>query len=317
LSLIAYRIKIFFPIDIFQRYLRPVSPTPPGDVIIKQEPDQVPRAQPALIIRQIPKQRADPDTEPIVLREKPPAHLLNPEHYQKKVITVKGKNLPPPPRKVPKTNCINIRQKCFLHYLIFMAKLKVIIERFQQENIKPPPPIILERWLPVSSAPSKRKVIFEKSSSQIDTESSENSKNCETLTTSVITNHKRPVVQIIKPAESHRASFRRTRSSECTERRSRSTSTVSTSTSKTSTSNVSTEKKKECCNHNNSTNKSGSSRSKSTSDLDKRSSSGNNNNNRSINRHIEKLEQIYVSLMSESMSKFDHSIHTIVGKILK
>ena len=86
---------------------------------------------PPLVIRQQPARPATP--EPLVIREAPPQP---PEQVGPKIITISGKRLPPPPRKV-------------------------VIERLAPLPCKPQS-VIIERWLPYSEV--KRRVIFQKSS---------------------------------------------------------------------------------------------------------------------------------------------------------
>ena len=94
-------------------------PPAPGEIVIHQEPDLVAGAAPPLIIRQQPPR---PDTpEPLVIREAPPEP---PAPLGVKKITISGKQLPPPPRKV-------------------------IIERLAPLPAKPQN-VIIERWLPYS-----------------------------------------------------------------------------------------------------------------------------------------------------------------------
>jgi hypothetical protein len=76
--------------------------------------------------------------EPLVVREAPPAP---PANIQRKVITVFGKRLPPPPRKV-------------------------ILERLPQLPTKPQG-VLVERWLPY--AQPKRRVIYQGPPPQPDT----------------------------------------------------------------------------------------------------------------------------------------------------
>jgi hypothetical protein len=103
------------PITI--KYLKPPCPPKTGEIIIKQECDmRLPKAPP-LIIRQRPAEPLTP--EPLVLREQP---LEAPRELDRKVITVAGKVLPPPPRRL-------------------------IIEKLPQLPNKPRP-IVIEKWLP-------------------------------------------------------------------------------------------------------------------------------------------------------------------------
>lgn len=89
---------------------------------------------PPLIIRQQPPR--PPTPEPLVIREAPPQP---PGQVGRKVITISGKRLPPPPRKV-------------------------IIERLAPLPAKPQS-VIVERWLPY--AQTKRRVIFQRAT-QVD-----------------------------------------------------------------------------------------------------------------------------------------------------
>jgi hypothetical protein len=113
--------------EIAIRYLRPPTPPPPGEIIIKQESDIVAPPAPPLILRQQPSRPETPP--PLVIREKPPTP---PNPIGQKIITIAGKQLPPPPRKV-------------------------VIERLPPIPIKPQS-VIIERWLPYKL--QKRKVIF-------------------------------------------------------------------------------------------------------------------------------------------------------------
>jgi hypothetical protein len=112
------------------RYLRPPTPPPAGEILVKQECNTMTPPAPPLIIRQQP---ARPETpEPLVVREAPPQP---PPQVCQKVITISGKRLPPPPRKV-------------------------VIERLAPLPSKPQS-VIIERWLPYSEV--KRRVIFQRS----------------------------------------------------------------------------------------------------------------------------------------------------------
>jgi len=111
------------------RYLRPPTPPAPGEIIITQEPDYKTGPAPPLIIRQAAARADTP--EPLVVREAPPQP---PMPVGPKRITISGKRLPPPPRKV-------------------------VIERLAPLPAKPQN-VIIERWLPY--AESKRRVIFNK-----------------------------------------------------------------------------------------------------------------------------------------------------------
>ncbi|RNA12008.1 hypothetical protein BpHYR1_025219 [Brachionus plicatilis] len=119
--------KLEYIQELAIRYLRPPTPPTQGEIIIQQQPNILTCPAPPLIIRQQPARPSTP--EPLVIREEPPQQ---PEPLGKKIITISGKKLPPPPRKV-------------------------IIERLAPLPSKPQT-IIVERWLPYSQA--KRKVIF-------------------------------------------------------------------------------------------------------------------------------------------------------------
>lgn len=111
------------------RYLSPPTPPPPGDIIINQEKNFVAPPAPPIIIRQQPPRAESP--QPLILREAPPTP---PQPIGKKIITIHGKNLPPPPRKV-------------------------IIERLAPLPSKPQS-VLVERWLPYTQ--QKRRVIYNK-----------------------------------------------------------------------------------------------------------------------------------------------------------
>lgn len=101
------------------------------DIIINKEADtQAPEAPP-IVIRQVPEQKQEPESE-VFYREVPPKP---PKKVEKLIVKIPGKRLPPPPRKV-------------------------IIE-IVPEIPEGPPPILLERWL--TPKPVKRRVIFERS----------------------------------------------------------------------------------------------------------------------------------------------------------
>jgi hypothetical protein len=122
--------QLIYTQEIAIRYLRPPTPPPPGDILIIQEKNiPVPPAPPIVLRQQPPR----PDTPPpLVIREAPPKP---PCQITKKLVTISGKLLPPPPRKV-------------------------IIERLAPLPSKPQS-VIIERWLPY--AEPKRRVIYQKS----------------------------------------------------------------------------------------------------------------------------------------------------------
>jgi len=113
------------------RYLRPPTPPAPGEIVIVQEANTAVGPAPPIVVRQQP---ARPDTpEPLVIREAPPEA---PRAIGRKVITISGRRVPPPPRKV-------------------------IIERLAALPAKPQS-VLVERWLPY--AQTKRRVIFQNNS---------------------------------------------------------------------------------------------------------------------------------------------------------
>jgi len=121
--------QLLYEQEVAIRYLRPPTPPPPGEIVIKQEANIPTPPAPPLVIRQVPPR---PDTpQPLVVREAPPKP---PASVGQKLITISGKRLPPPPRKV-------------------------IIERLAPLPSKPQA-IMVERWLPYSER--KRRVIFQK-----------------------------------------------------------------------------------------------------------------------------------------------------------
>ncbi|CAF0711904.1 unnamed protein product [Brachionus calyciflorus] len=122
--------SIVYNQEVAIRYLRPPTPPPPGPILIQQEANLSLPPAPPLVIRQQPARPMTPP--PLVIREAPP---LPPKQVGKKIITISGKTIPPPPRKV-------------------------IIERLAPLPSKPQS-IIIERWLPYRQV--KRKVIFARS----------------------------------------------------------------------------------------------------------------------------------------------------------
>ena len=116
--------------ELAVRYLRPPTPPAPGEIVITMEANIATGPAPPLIIRQQPARAETP--EPLIIREAPPQP---PVPVGAKRITISGKRLPPPPRKV-------------------------VIERLAQLPSKPQN-VIIERWLPYGEV--KRRVIFNKS----------------------------------------------------------------------------------------------------------------------------------------------------------
>lgn len=111
------------------RYLRPPTPPPAGSVVIVQEPDLKTGPAPPVVIRVA---AARPETPaPLIVREAPPKA---PEPVGVKRITISGRRLPAPARKV-------------------------VIERLAPIPAKPQP-VIVERWLPYKE--QKRRVVYHK-----------------------------------------------------------------------------------------------------------------------------------------------------------
>jgi hypothetical protein len=117
--------------EIAVRYLRPPTPPPPGEIHINLEKNIPTAPAPPLVIRQQPPRPETPT--PLVIREAPPKP---PSQIGQKMITISGKRIPPPPRKV-------------------------VIERLAPLPSKPQA-VIIERWLPYKD--QKRRVIFTKPS---------------------------------------------------------------------------------------------------------------------------------------------------------
>ena len=98
------------------KYLKPPSPQPAGDIVIKREKDTLLPRAPPLIIRQRPQMPATAET--VVYREQPPQIAAA---LEQKIITISGKKLPPPPRR------------------LIIEKLPVLPAK--------PQPIVIEKWL--------------------------------------------------------------------------------------------------------------------------------------------------------------------------
>jgi len=114
--------------DISVKYLKPPTPPPHGDLVIRQENDVIRPHAPAQIIRQLAPRPRTP--EPLIIREKPPTP---PTVFPQQTISLPGKVMDPPPRKV-------------------------IIERMAQLPPKPQP-IVIEKWLPYER--QARKVVYQ------------------------------------------------------------------------------------------------------------------------------------------------------------
>ena len=121
--------QLIYEQEVAIRYLRPPTPPPPGEIVIRQEKNIPTPPAPPLVIRQQPPRPETP--APLIVREAPPRP---PQPIGPKVIIISGKQLPPPPRKV-------------------------VIERLAPLPSKPQA-IMVERWLPYSA--QKRRVIFQK-----------------------------------------------------------------------------------------------------------------------------------------------------------
>ncbi len=103
------------PISI--RYIKPPIPPRTGDILVRQDSDVLAPKAPPVIIRQ--RAREFPEPAPLVLREQPP---LPPRELEKKCISISGKRLPPPPRRL-------------------------VIEQMPVMPMRPQE-IVIERWLP-------------------------------------------------------------------------------------------------------------------------------------------------------------------------
>ena len=121
--------QLVYEQEVAIRYLRPPTPPPPGEIVIKQEKNIPTPPAPPLVIRQQPPRPETP--APLVIREAPPRAPLP---IGPKVIIISGKQLPPAPRKV-------------------------VIERLAPLPSKPQA-YIIEKWLAFPDR--KRQVIFQR-----------------------------------------------------------------------------------------------------------------------------------------------------------
>ena len=121
--------QLIYEQEVAIRYLRPPTPPPPGEIVIKQEKNIPTPPAPPLVIRQQPPRPETP--APLVIREAPPRAPLP---VGPKVIIISGKQLPPAPRKV-------------------------VIERLAPLPSKPQA-YIIEKWLAFPDR--KRQVIFQR-----------------------------------------------------------------------------------------------------------------------------------------------------------
>lgn len=87
--------QLIYQQEVAIRYLRPPTPPAPGEILISQEINSLTAPAPPLVIRQQPPRPTTP--QPLVVREAPPQP---PPAVGRKVITISGKRIPPPPRKV-------------------------------------------------------------------------------------------------------------------------------------------------------------------------------------------------------------------------
>lgn len=116
--------------NVMVKYLRPPTPPPPGDLVIRNETESTTLIPPPQIIREVPERSRTP--EPIIIREAPPRP---PSPIQRKVVKIVDKTLTLPPRRI-------------------------VVEKLPKLPPKPQP-VIIERWLPYEK--QKRKVVYEKS----------------------------------------------------------------------------------------------------------------------------------------------------------
>lgn len=137
--------KIQYDQSISIKFLKPVTPDPPGDIIIKQNQDiQIPPVRP-LIVKQKPPIPAKPPA--LVLREKPPQ---KPVPIPEKIITIPGKVHPPPPRKIIVERLPKLPQ---LPRDIIIERWLGYNERFRRVVFKPAP-----KFIP---APAPKNLIIE------------------------------------------------------------------------------------------------------------------------------------------------------------
>jgi hypothetical protein len=127
LNIYFFKSNLIFNTNLI-RYLRPPTPPAPGEIVIKQEANILTQPAPPLVIRQQPPRPVTP--EPLIIREAPPPAPLP---VGRKLITISGKRIPPPPRKV-------------------------VIERLAALPTKPQS-VLIERWLPYAEV--KRRVLFQ------------------------------------------------------------------------------------------------------------------------------------------------------------
>lgn len=120
--------KVQYTQEIAVRYLKPPPPPRGGDIVIRQLPTRQHAPAPPLIVRQPGPQAPTPP--PLVIREAPPQP---PQPLPGKQITIPGKVIPPPARKV-------------------------IVERLPPTPAKPQQ-VFIERWLPYGQ--QSQRVVFQ------------------------------------------------------------------------------------------------------------------------------------------------------------
>ncbi|CAF0740054.1 unnamed protein product [Brachionus calyciflorus] len=121
--------RIRYVQDVAIRFLEPPQPPKPGDIVVKHLPNRQIAPAPPLVVRQAPPKPATP--APLVLREVPPQP---PARIPDQLVTVPGKVLAPPARKV-------------------------VVERLPPIPPKPQQ-IFLEKWLPFKQ--QKRRVVYQR-----------------------------------------------------------------------------------------------------------------------------------------------------------
>lgn len=121
--------KVRYKQDVAIRFLEPPKAPKPGDIVVKQLPNRQIAPAPPLVVRQAPPKPSTP--APLILREAPPPP---PKKIPEQVLTVPGKVIPPPARKV-------------------------VVERLPPIPAKPQQ-IFIEKWLPFKQ--EKRRVVYQK-----------------------------------------------------------------------------------------------------------------------------------------------------------
>jgi len=140
--------------NVHIKYLKPPPLSPPGDIVIHQEPDIQLPPEPPIYIREnaTPSESSNASRhfpKTIVIREAPPPM---PEPIPEVHITIPGKILPPPPRQIIK-------------------------ERFPSRSPSPPPTVIYEKWLPHETR-TRRVVYHENERSNSPSQFNDGSTSC-------------------------------------------------------------------------------------------------------------------------------------------